>query len=229
VNPANVGVDEPGGGRTERTFVFIDLAGFTALTAAHGDEEAVKLIDQFEGIVRLALSADGEFVKSVGDEAMLAFREIGSALESARATFERCVGASGFPLPRGGAFCGAAVRRSGDYVGGSVNTAARIAALSRSGQFLVGDNVAEVARARGMPVTQMGDFILRNLPDPVPIFEVDLVPSARFVIDPVCRMRVDQEDAIGVRHDGIDYWMCSLACAERFLEAPRNYVQRESL
>jgi class 3 adenylate cyclase len=27
------------------TFVFADIAGFTALTEAHGDEEAVKLVE----------------------------------------------------------------------------------------------------------------------------------------------------------------------------------------
>jgi class 3 adenylate cyclase len=31
----------------EATFVFADIAGFTALTEAHGDEEAVALIDAF--------------------------------------------------------------------------------------------------------------------------------------------------------------------------------------
>jgi adenylate cyclase len=212
------------GARAERTFVFIDLAGFTALTAAHGDDDAADLIDHFESIVRSALSADAEFVKSVGDEAMLAFSEIGSAVDSARAIFECCIGTSGFPLPRGGAFHGLAVARAGDYLGGSVNTAARIAAEARSGQFLVGDRVAHVARERGFEVIRLGDFVLRNLIEPVSIHEVRLVASTRYVIDPVCRMRVDEVDAIGVKYEGTDYWLCSLTCAERFLQAPQNYA-----
>ena len=32
------------------TFGFVDLAGFTALTEAHGDAEAVALLDLFEAI-----------------------------------------------------------------------------------------------------------------------------------------------------------------------------------
>jgi class 3 adenylate cyclase len=28
------------------TFIFADIAGFTALTEAHGDEEAVKLVEE---------------------------------------------------------------------------------------------------------------------------------------------------------------------------------------
>jgi class 3 adenylate cyclase/YHS domain-containing protein len=204
--------------------VFIDLAGFTALTAAHGDEEAAELVGQFEGIVRSTLTPDAEYVKSIGDEAMLAFGEPGTALDAARAVFEHCVSASGFPIPRGGAYHGSAVVRSGDYLGGSVNIAARIASQARSGQFLVGDEVAAVARAREWPVTSLGEFVLRNLVDPVSIYEVDLVASDRYMIDPVCRMRVDEADAIGVRHQGIDYWLCSLACAERFIQAPELYA-----
>jgi adenylate cyclase len=210
--------------RAERTFVFIDLAGFTALTAAHGDDDAAALIDQYERIVRSALSADAEFVKSVGDEVMLTFGDSGSALDSAHAIFEHCLGTSGFPLPRGGAFHGLAVARGGDYLGGSVNTAARIAAQARSGQFLVGDAVAHVARQRGFQVTQLGDFVLRNLIESVSINEVHLVASTRYVIDPVCRMRVDEVDAIGVHFEGADYWLCSLTCAERFFEAPEIYA-----
>ena len=213
--------------RVERTFVFIDLAGFTALTAAHGDEEAAQLIDRFEVMVRSTLTPEAEFVKSIGDEAMLAFGEPGTALETARAVFEHCMTTAGFPIPRGGAFHGSAVMRSGDYLGGSVNLAARIASQARSGQFLVGEEVAAVARSREWPVTYLGEFVLRNLVDPVSIFEVDLVASDRFVIDPVCRMRVDEADAIGVRHKGVDYWLCSLACAERFLQAPESYVSAD--
>jgi adenylate cyclase len=208
----------------ERAFVFIDLSGFTALTAAHGDDDAVHLIERFESVVRSSLTADGEFVKSIGDEAMLVFSQIGSALDTARAIFASCVRSSGFPIPRGGAFHGSAVARSGDYFGSSVNTAARLASQARSGQFLVGGRIADVARQRGMAVTDLGDFVLRNLVEPVSIYEVHLVASSSYVIDPVCRMRVDQAHAIGVRYDGVDYWLCSLACAERFRESPSSYV-----
>jgi adenylate cyclase len=211
-------------GRVERTFVFIDLAGFTALTEAHGDEGAVDVIDEFEDIVRSTLLDNGEFVKSIGDEVMLAFREPASALDAALAIYARCVGTVGFPIPRGGAFHGSAVTRLRDYLGGSVNTAARIAAEARSGQFLVGDRVADAARTRGLAVTHLGEFALRHLVDPVSISEVRLVQSDHYVIDPVCRMRVDPDDAIGVRHCGNDYWLCSLQCAEQFTQNPERYA-----
>jgi adenylate cyclase len=216
----------PGKGTTEhaeRTFVFIDLSGFTALTAAHGDESAADLIDRFEDIVRSTLPEDGEFVKSIGDEVMLAFREPEAALDAARAIYAYCLDTPGFPIPRGGAFHGSAVVRSDDYLGGSVNTAARIAAEARSGQFLVDNQVANVAGTRGFSVIHLGEFVLRHLVDPVSIYEVNLVMSDEYVIDPVCRMRVEQDAAIGVRYNGKDYWLCSLACAEQFTQHPEKY------
>ena len=54
------------------TFVFADIAGFTALTEAHGDEEAVKLVEEFSQAVEAELPAvGGEHVKTVGDALML--------------------------------------------------------------------------------------------------------------------------------------------------------------
>ena len=37
------------------TFLFADIAGFTALTEAHGDEQAVQLVDDFAAVVRAEL------------------------------------------------------------------------------------------------------------------------------------------------------------------------------
>src|SRR5262249_57730431 len=56
----------------ERTFSFVDLAGFAALTEAHGDLDAVDLLDRFIGLVPEALSPGDEMVKSIGDALLLA-------------------------------------------------------------------------------------------------------------------------------------------------------------
>jgi class 3 adenylate cyclase len=50
------------------TFMFADIAGFTALTEAHGDQEAAKLVDDFCGAVEAELpSFGGTQVKTIGD------------------------------------------------------------------------------------------------------------------------------------------------------------------
>ena len=48
----------------EATFLFADIAGFTALTEAHGDEQALQLVEEFANAVREELPrVHGEYVK----------------------------------------------------------------------------------------------------------------------------------------------------------------------
>src|ERR687886_2991530 len=63
------------------TFVFADIAGFTALTEAHGDEEAADLVADFAAQVRGELPATGgREVKTIGDAVMLCIPEPGAAV-----------------------------------------------------------------------------------------------------------------------------------------------------
>ena len=56
----------------EHTFLFADLAGFTALTEAHGDEDAAKLAMEFCDSVReLPPDFGAEEVRTIGDAVML--------------------------------------------------------------------------------------------------------------------------------------------------------------
>ena len=62
------------------TFLFADIAGFTALTEAYGDEEAVAVVDAFCAAVDVALPAGGSRVKSIGDAVMLRVPDPGDAI-----------------------------------------------------------------------------------------------------------------------------------------------------
>ena len=45
------------------------------------------------------------------------------------------------------------------------------------------------------------------------------------VIDPVCGMRIDTEDAVAtVEYEGKTYYFCSRACREAFLADPPSYT-----
>ena len=57
---------------TDGTFVFADIAGFTALTEAHGDEQAAALAASFCTAVRAELPpGEGVHLKTIGDAVML--------------------------------------------------------------------------------------------------------------------------------------------------------------
>lgn len=57
----------------EWTFAFVDLAGFTALTEAHGDLEAIGTVKAFRERVEALLAPGDRLVKTIGDAVMLAF------------------------------------------------------------------------------------------------------------------------------------------------------------
>jgi Cu+-exporting ATPase len=45
------------------------------------------------------------------------------------------------------------------------------------------------------------------------------------VIDPVCGMRIDDDDAAATAdHDGTTYYFCSVACHDAFVADPASYT-----
>ena len=64
---------------SEATFVFADIAGFTALSEAHGDQESADLIDAFCRAVRVELPAyEGTHVKTIRSRASATRRSAGT-------------------------------------------------------------------------------------------------------------------------------------------------------
>lgn len=212
-------------GDQQRTFSFIDLAGFTAVTEVHGDEEAVALLDRFVSLVQGALGDGDHLVKTIGDAAMVTSEAPERALALAEKLFTACLHEHDFPVPRAGLHHGAAIARDGDWFGATVNLAARVAAQAHGGQVLATHDVADAARSRRLDVVDLGEFDLRNVSEPVHLWEVLVTPphdAAGF--DPVCRMRVVRDRAAGrLRHAGVDYWFCSLDCAGQFAVDPERF------
>lgn len=213
-------------GTVEATFGFVDLAGFTALTEAHGDEEAAALLDRFEMLTADALGPGDRLVKTIGDAVMLAFPDAGAAIEATGRLFEASMAEAGLPIPRAGLHHGDAIERGSDYVGATINLAARVAGQAHGGQVLATRLVADTARRRGVHVVDLGAFSLRNLAVPVELYELHLSPaSAGSAIDLVCRMQVPRTAAAGrLRFEDVDYWFCSLRCAGAFAANPAVYT-----
>lgn len=205
---------------------FIDLAGFTALTEAHGDEHAADLIERFVSMSEERASKRDRVVKSIGDAVLLRSDSSTDAVRLASDLMHSCTKEPDFPLLRGGIHTGPVIERNGDVFGGVVNLAARIAAQAHGGQLLVSAATYAAIDDPKPHVVDLGSFSLKNVNDPIRLFELTLGLDHEFAgIDPVCRMRVERDRAGGrLRHDGIDYWLCSLDCAARFAANPAPYV-----
>ena len=214
----------------ERTFAFVDLAGFTALTEAHGDAEALGAVRAFRERALACLGDEEHLVKTIGDALMLAFPDAPTAVGALCRILE---GELSDPhhnlLPRAGAHHGSAIAEDGDFVGAAVNLASRVAGVARGGQIVATTEVAVAARSASRVVTYLGPTALRNITGSVDLWEIQVLTTDRpSVFDPVCSMRVPTEGPAAVSLSWGDEraWFCGLTCASRFAAAPQDFTDR---
>jgi adenylate cyclase len=215
---------------SEATFLFADIAGFTALTEAHGDEEAADLVASFCEAVKAELPAcDGEHVKTIGDAILLRVPDPERAvLLALRITHELMRGHDS-PAVRVGLHHGSAAERDGDYFGAAVNLAARVSAEASGGEVLVTGHTAALAPAiEGVYYEPRGRQALRNVREPVELFaavRLGGTGAGDLPVDPVCQMAVDPDRAPGrLLHEGSAYYFCTLTCAGEFARDPERFT-----
>ena len=206
----------------ERTFTFVDLAGYSALTQIHGDEAAADLVERFTALVTEQLADEAELVATVGDAVFLVSDGPHPTLRVLSRLWRRADAEPDFPALRAGVHHGEAARRGPQFFGTAVNVAARVAAHASSGQVLVTGPVAAAAREIGIAVRPLGPVSLKNLREAVELYRIDLGAGAVEHIDPVCRMRVRPEAAgAHLELDGKEYWFCSRECLRVFVSEHR--------
>jgi adenylate cyclase len=210
--------------------LFADIAGFTALTEAHGDEHAVRLVEEFASAVQVELPRlGGEYVKAVGDALMLRVPDPGDAVRLGLWITRDSMGGHEAPSVRVGCNYGSAVERGGDYFGTTINVAARVSALAGGGEVLVTGPMAALAPdLEGVLYESRGRQVLRNVAEPIEIFAVVRLDETadRLAIDPVCQMAVDPERAVGrLLVDEKAHYFCSLTCAAAFAQHPERYAE----
>lgn len=213
---------------TSHTFLFADLAGYTALTEVHGDEAAADIALDFCAELNRVLPEGAEDIKMLGDACLVRADHAARAVELGVALVEGVGARHGFPDVRVGLHTGGAVRRGDDWFGSAVNIAARVVALAGPGDVLLTQAAREAAG--GLPDVEFDDrgvHELRHLPRPLRVFGVRRSAereSDRWAVDPVCRMRVDPAHrAATLRQAGVEYSFCSAGCAEEFMTAPARY------
>lgn len=211
------------------TFLFVDMAGFTALTEAHGDEGAAELAaDFFEHVRRLLPEHDAEEIKTIGDAVLVRCREPGTAVELALRLVEEVGKRPGFPILRAGMHTGSAVERGGDWFGATINLAARVSGLAGGGEVLLTEATRDAAAPLpGVEFRGRGAQRFRHINRPVEVFRAARTGAETegLPIDPVCRMAVDPGRGAGtLEYRGVKHHFCSLECARAFAAAPDEYV-----
>lgn len=215
-----------GSTRIKASICFIDLAGFTALTEAQGDEDAADVATRFAELTRNVLGPGDRLVKTIGDAVLVT----SPTPDSGVALVERLLTEVGaeprFPSLRAGLHYGEAVQREGDVFGAAVNLAARVAAEAHAGEVLGTEPIAVAARATGIPVAELGAVLLKNVRSSIQLYSLALVlGAAETPLDPVCHTPVERRSAAGrLRYGNSEYWFCSLTCAAAFASNPRWHL-----
>lgn len=216
-----------------QTFLFADLAGFTALTEAHGDVQAADLAEDFcQRVAALAADHDAETIKTIGDAVMLRAMSAGGSIRLGLAILHELREAQGYPAIRVGMHSGPAVERAGDWFGSVVNLAARVSAVAGGGQVLVtGATRAAAEPIEGVEFVTLGTRHFRNVAEPVALYQArqEARIQGRLDIDPVCRMAIAAGRGAGtLTFEGDEYHFCSLECASRFASAPERFSNSTS-
>lgn len=211
------------------TFLFADLAGFTALTEAHGDLQAADLAADFFDSVRTLLPGHGaEEIKTIGDAVMLRCGESDAAIELGLRIVEGVSARPRFPIVRVGMHTGPAIERAGDWFGAAVNLAARVAGVAGGRDVLLTEATREAAgELKGIRLRRRGAQRFKNIKEPVGVYRAvrDGREQQGPPIDPVCRMAVDQGHAAGtLSYQGREYVFCSLSCVRAFAAAPQDHL-----
>jgi adenylate cyclase len=216
-------------GDPDPTFLFADLAGFTALTETHGDERAVDLADEFcDAIRRLLPDGAAEEVKTLGDAMMIKVATAEDAVCLGLAIVEETRELPHFPEVRVGMHTGPAIERAKDWFGATVNIAARVAGAAQGDEVLLTAATRSAAgELDGVEFETRGAANLRNVREPVRLVRAVRAnrPAEKRPVDPVCRMIVGAEHAAGrLHHADRDYYFCSLDCVRAFAADPTRYV-----
>ena len=210
------------------TFLFADLAGFTALTEAHGDAEAIKIATNFEAEVRALLPEhDAEEVKTIGDEVMVRVAQPGDAVRLG-VRISKELADHRRPPVRVGMHSGPAVSRDRDWFGATVNLASRVAEAAHPGEVLITDETRrQLGETAGFQLIERGRRYFKNIPEPIGVHRAVAAGEApvELEVDPVCRMAVDPKRAAATRHRvGLTYHFCSPECAAAFSASPHSYI-----
>lgn len=161
------------------TMLMTDIEGSTALVHRLG-ERYRGLINDVRAILNdTAVAMAGQVVETRADEFFAVFERPQSALDTA-VTIQRELRGRSWAEDievrvRVGIHSGIPTLNNANYIGMAVHTAARICAAAHGGQILVSGGTRDAARgstANGVRFRSIGEYRLRGLPDPVPLFQV---------------------------------------------------------
>jgi class 3 adenylate cyclase len=212
--------------RVHRSFGFVDVSGFTALTELEGDERAVDVLTAFRSLLRDICARRGvRIAKWLGDGVMLVCVDTRPLMETILELHYVVneVGAVETVSIRSGITCGEVILMEGDdYIGHCVNVAARLCDLASAGEALAAPAVMTHLPSWGEVVSET-HVALRGVEKPVPASSIRMAGGGTDGSrDPICGLPLTQDNAEEIAHDvrGSMVLFCSPGCVDTWRRRP---------
>lgn len=212
-----------------RSFAFIDVSGFTALTELEGDERAVDVLTAFRALLRDVCARRGvRIAKWLGDGAMLVCVETRPLLEtllevhyvvSEVSDVEKTVSI------RSGVASGDVILMEGDdYIGHCVNVASRLCDLAPASEAWADPSVMDDLPSWGV-AANVSPVGLRGVEKPVPVADIRMALAGEDGSrDPICGLPLSHDTAEEIAHDvrGSVVLFCSAGCLDTWRRRPAS-------
>jgi class 3 adenylate cyclase/YHS domain-containing protein len=213
--------------RVHRSFAFVDVSGFTALTELEGDERAVDVLTAFRALLRDICSRRGvRIAKWLGDGVMLVCVDTRPLLETIlelHYVVNEVAGPVQTVSIRSGVTSGEVILMEGDdYVGHCVNVAARLCDLAPGGEALADPSVLSALPNWGVAYSET-HVALKGVEKPVPASSIGMAPPGEDGnFDPICRLPMSHDTAEEIAHDvrGTAVLFCSTGCLDTWRRRP---------
>jgi class 3 adenylate cyclase len=158
--------------RVPRTFLFVDLGGFTNYTAENGDDAAGLILSTFRSLIRDIASQRGvRIAKWLGDGCMMVAIDQVDGINAALDLEARAGVLAPLSLRIGMATGYALLFEGDDYIGSAVNLAARLCDASGPFEVLMPAGQLEDL-PEGISVMPHGPLELRGFPEPIDVVEL---------------------------------------------------------
>jgi adenylate cyclase len=158
--------------------MFTDLVGYTALMGVD-EKKAFELLDKNRILQKPIIEEfRGRWIKELGDGILSSFSTVSDAVNAAVKIQKDCNEAGEFQL-RIGIHQGEVVFDSDDIFGDAVNIASRIQAIAEPGGIYISESVHHnIYNKQEISTRFVKQEILKNVKEPVKIYEVQLNPPA---------------------------------------------------
>jgi YHS domain-containing protein len=214
--------------RVHRSFAFVDVSDFTALTEREGDEYAVEVLTSFRTLLREICARRGvRIAKWLGDGVMLVCVETPPLLATLLELHHVVCTASGPAQSvsiRSGVTSGEVILMEGDdYIGHCVNVAARLCDLAHAGEALAEPSVMSHMPRWGVVLSER-EVALRGVERPILASSIGIRGALQADVDPVCGIPLSPSTAEETASDpdGRAVFFCSTGCLDTWNRRPAH-------